>query len=274
MQETHAKPRVCAVSYLNTVPLVWGFEHDPDLAGMVNLEYALPSICAERMAAGKADIGILPVIEMARQGLDYFPGTGIACHGPVRTILLVSKVPWQDIRTLATDSGSRTSVMLSQIILREQYGVRPTVISRTPELRTMLAEADAALVIGDAAFKIDPATVGMPCLDLGEEWVKMTGLPMVFAVWSAKKPLIQSGLGQAFVDSCRYGLSHMDEIVVSQAPVRGVPSALVRKYLTQHIVFELNDRDYQGMNLYLKHALRLDSENAAAAVPAGVEKSS
>ena len=210
------------------------------------------------MAAGQADIGILPVIEMARQQLDYFPGTGIACHGPVRTILLLSKVPFHQVRTLATDSGSRTSVMLSQVILSEKYGVRPRVISRPPHLAAMLAEADAALIIGDAALEIDPATVPFECLDLGAEWVNMTGLPMVFAVWSARKEWIEPRFEKAFVESCRYGLAHMDEIVRTEAPIRAVSEDLVRRYLTKHIVFELGERDYQGMNLYLKHALKLE----------------
>src|SRR5580704_11448293 len=90
-----------------------------------DLRFALPSECADQLASGEADIGIVPVIEMARQHLEHFPGTGIACHGPVRSILLVSKVPLREIRTLATDSGSRTSVMLSRIVLAEKYGVQP-----------------------------------------------------------------------------------------------------------------------------------------------------
>src|SRR5271169_2314918 len=88
-----------------------------------DLRFALPSECADQIASGEADIGIVPVIEMARQKLDYFPGTGIACHGPVRSILLVSKVPFREIRTLATDSGSRTSVMLARIILAEKFAL-------------------------------------------------------------------------------------------------------------------------------------------------------
>ena len=94
---------------------------------------------------------------MARQRLEYFRGTGIACHGPVRSILLISKVPLRDIRTLATDSGSRTSVMLARVILAEKYGVEPKLISRVADLSTMLGEADAALLIGDAALRVDPA---------------------------------------------------------------------------------------------------------------------
>src|SRR5258708_749039 len=97
-----APPRVCAVSYLNTVPLVWGFLHDPALRGQINLEFALPSICADRLRSGDVQIGIVPVIEMARQNLEYVRGVGIASDGPVRSILLVSKVPFGQIKTLAT----------------------------------------------------------------------------------------------------------------------------------------------------------------------------
>ena len=249
---------MCAVSYLNTVPLVWGLQHAPELRDTFDLGFALPSLCADQLRTGAADIGIVPVIEMARQGLDYFRGTGIACHGPVRTILLISKVPPREIRTLATDSGSRTSVMLSRVILAEKFGAEPRVISRAPELAAMLGEADAALIIGDAALHLDPAKLPFECLDLGAEWVAMTGLPMVFAVWSASKDLIQPQWERAFVDSCRYGLTHMDQLVKAEAPIRGVSEDLVRQYLTRHIVFELGERDYEGMNLYLKHALRLD----------------
>lgn len=260
---------MCAVSYLNTVPLVWGFEHSPDplLRDTFSLDYALPSVCADRVRAGQADIGILPVIEMYRQDLKYFPGTGIACRGPVRTILLIAKVPLREIRTLATDSGSRTSVMLSQVILREKYGVRPQVISRPPELASMLGEADAALIIGDAALQIDPATLPLECLDLGTEWLSMTGLPMVFAVWSGREELIRPEYEAAFRASVRYGLDNMDAIVAEQAPLRRVAPELVRRYLTENVVFELGERDYEGMRLYLKLAAALDAEHRLALDP-------
>jgi predicted solute-binding protein len=238
--------------------LVWGLTHAPELRGIFDLRFALPSLCAKQMANGEADIGILPVIEMARQSLDYFPGTGIACHGPVRTILLISKVPYAKIKTLAVDAGSRTSVMLSRIILAECYGATPTTIATPADMNSMLAQSDAALIIGDPALHIDPESCGYPCLDLGAEWVKMTGLPMVFAVWSARKEFINSANQQAFRDSLRYGLTHMDDIVHEQSPIRGIGESLTRAYLTEHIVFELGPRDYEGMRRYLDLALALD----------------
>ena len=256
------KPRVCAVSYLNTVPLVWGLQHSPDpgLRDAFDLRFALPSACADQLASGQADIGIVPVIEMARQGLDYFPGTGIACHGPVRSILLISKVPFKEIRTLVTDSGSRTSAMLSQVILAEKFGVKPRVFSHRADLPEMLGQADAALLIGDAALRVDPAALPFETLDLGAEWIALTGLPMVFAVWAGRKEIVREPYGQVFLDSCRYGLAHMDDMVRAEAPARQFSPDVVRRYLTEHIVFELGEKDYEGMRLYIRHALDIDRD--------------
>jgi predicted solute-binding protein len=251
------KPRVCAVSYLNTVPLVWGIEHGAQ-SDIFDMNYALPSECADQLASGDADIGIVPVIEMARQKLHYFRSTGIACRGAVRSILLISKVPLREIRTLATDMGSRSSVMLSRIILAEKYGVQPKLISRRAELAPMLGEADAALVIGDPALHLDPAKLPFETLDLGSEWSGLTGLPMVFALWSGRKEVMQPVFEQAFLASCRKGLAHMDEIVREQSALRGIPAKLAHEYLTRHIVFELNDRDHEGLSLYLKYAATLE----------------
>ena len=229
-----------------------------DQRDVFDLRFALPSECADQLASGEADIGIVPVIEMARQKLDYFRGTGIACHGPVRTILLISKVPFSEIKILATDSGSRTSVMLTRVILAEKFGVEPVFISRRADLATMLGEADAALLIGDAALRVDPDKLPFEWLDLGLEWTIMTGLPMVFAVWAGPKAVMKDQYAQAFVESCRFGLAHMDEIVQSEAVGRGFPEAVVRKYLTEHIVFELGERDYAGLDLYLERASRFE----------------
>ncbi|MCU1334773.1 MAG: hypothetical protein JWO19_354 [Bryobacterales bacterium] len=242
--------------------------HDPALRDTFDLRFALPSECADQLSTGQADIGIVPVIEMARQGLDYFPGTGIACHGPVRSILLVSKVPFREIHALATDSGSRTSAMLAQVILAERFGVRPRVFSHLADLDEMLGKADAALLIGDAALRVDPVTLPYETLDLGAEWIALTGLPMVFAVWAGRKEVIREPYGRIFLESCRYGLEHMDDIVRAEAPARQFSPDLVRQYLTHHIVFELGDRDYEGMRLYIQHALRLDRVMIPTGIPA------
>ena len=257
---------MCAVSYLNTVPLVWGLQHDPPRQNIFELGFALPSECADQLASGQADIGILPVIEMARQRLDFFRGSGIASFGPVRSILLISKMPFGDIRTLATDSGSRTSVMLARIILAEKFGATPSLISMAPDLTTMLGVADAALLIGDAALHVVPAALPFETLDLGHEWTALTGLPMVFAVWAGRKGSLRQPYGDALLASCRFGISRMDEIVPHEAPRRALSESLVREYLTRHIVFELGEREYAGLDLFLRRAATFDP----AVVPGGV----
>lgn len=251
-----SKPRVCAVSYLNTLPLVWGMLHGPQRE-CFELEFGLPSECADRLASGAADIGLAPSIEVARQGLKFIPGTGIACHGAVRSILMVTKVRPEKIRTLAADTSSRTSVVLARIILSRRYGVAPILMPHPPYLPAMLEAADAALMIGDPALRIDPAHLPMAVYDLGAEWVEMTGLPMVFAVWSGRKEAI-SGMEAAFAESCRFGRARIGEIARREGSARNMSEALAREYLERHIVNELGEREYEGLRLFIKYARESD----------------
>jgi len=249
------RPRVAAVSYLNTSPLVWGMLHGPQV-GRFQLDFRLPAVCADELASGAADIGIVPSFELTRQELEIIPGCGIACHGAVRSILLISQRPAADIRTLALDTSSRSSVQLARVILERKYGATPETVPHAPDLKEMLRVADAALIIGDPALHIDPRTLPWHVYDLGAEWVEMTGLPMVFAVWAARRGVVTPEVVSAFQASCRYGLERMEEIVAAEAPVRGFTPEVVRYYLTKNIVHELGARDYQGMELFLEYAGR------------------
>lgn len=257
MQSDPARPRVAVISYLNTVPLVWGLENGPRRHPF-QLDYCLPSEGADRVQSGQADIGLLPVIEMARQSLSYCPGTGIACDGPVRSILLVSKVPPAQIRSLAVDRGSRTSVMLTRIILSQKFDAHPVVTVTEPALDEMLAHHDAALIIGDPALHLEPASLPFLTLDLGQEWKELTGLPMVFAVWCGRQPFVTPAVSQHFLDSLAYGERHMATIVAGQAAQRGLPPDLIHRYLTGHIRFRLGAEEYKGMSTYLELAAVLE----------------
>lgn len=241
------------MNFLNTTPLVWGMLHGPQQE-LFDLDFRIPSACADQMARGAADIGIVPCIELSRQDLEVIPGAGIACHGPVRSILLVSQRPAAEIRTLAVDCSSRTSVQLARVILERRYGAQYTAIPQAPDLDAMLRVADAALIIGDPALRVDPARLPYEIHDLGGEWVEMTGLPMVFAVWAARKGVVTPEVAEAFRGSCRYGLGRMDEIVAAESARLGFAPELVRNYLTRHIVHELGPREYQGMDLFLRYA--------------------
>jgi len=241
------------VSFLNTTPLVWGMLHGAQ-RGLFDLDFRIPADCADRVASGLADIGIVPSFELMRQDLDVITGTGIACHGAVRSILLISSRPAGEIRTLAADSSSRTSVQLARVILERKFGASPVSLPHAPDLPAMLRIADAALIIGDPALRVDPARLPYYVYDLGQEWVELTGLPMVFAVWAGRRGCIGTGVAEAFGDSCRFGRERIEEIVAAEAPARGFPPEMVREYLTRHIVHELGPRDYQGMDLFLRYA--------------------
>ncbi|MDX2151634.1 MAG: menaquinone biosynthesis protein [Bryobacteraceae bacterium] len=247
------RARVCAVSFLNTAPLVWGMEHGPQ-RGVFDVSYAVPSACADAVAAGAADIGLVPVAEIARLGLHIAPGVGIACRGAVRSILLVSKVAVRQIRTLAADTSSRTSVELARVILREKFGVAPEFIRMSPSLASMLGAADAALLIGDAALRLEPAELPFVTLDLGAEWVEMTGRPFVFAAWAGRARHVTPEVGRVFVTSYEYGRAHLDDLVEAEARRRGFDEGLVRRYLTEHIRFELGEPEREGLRLFLDYA--------------------
>lgn len=242
---------------MNTVPLVWGMLHGAE-RGVFDLEFCVPSECAGRLAAGEADIGIVPTAELPRLDLELIPGAGIASEGPVRSILLVSKAPLGKIESLAADTSSRTSVALARILLARRYGAEPRLLPQPPDLARMLDAADAAVIIGDPALRIEPSAVPFEVTDLGAEWTAMTGLPMVFAVWAGRKGCVTPEIASAFANSCRFGISQVDEIVRTRAEAHGVTAELAREYLTRHIRFELGEREYEGM----RHFLRLAADSA------------
>ena len=140
------------------------------------------------------------------------------------------------------------------MLLAQRYQARPELVSHAPDLEAMLRIADAALVIGDSALHIEPERLPYEVHDLGGEWVEETGLPMVFAVWAGRKEVVTPEVVEAFQESCRYGRQRIEEIVNAEAPRRGLARELVRESLGRHIVHELSDRDYEGMELFLEYA--------------------
>lgn len=255
------KPRICAVSYLNTAPLVWGLLHGPQ-KDAAELSFAVPSECARRVVAAEADLGIVPVIEMERHALRPVSDLCIACRGRVRSILLFARKPWAEVETLAADIGSRTSVELARIVLKEQFGAAPRVEAMPPGLDTMLSRADAALLIGDAALAAEPEQNGLSCLDLGQAWFELTGLPMVFAVWAGRPDAPLGGLGAVLEESFSYGQASMDVIIRREADSRGFSRELVARYFERHVMFRLGDAERSGLEAFLRAARALDGAPA------------
>ncbi|HSW48922.1 MAG TPA: MqnA/MqnD/SBP family protein, partial [Bryobacteraceae bacterium] len=172
------------------------------------------------------------------------------------------------IRVLAADASSRTSVQLARILLARRYNTRPQLVPFRPDLGAMLEAADAALIIGDPALRValDPSPYQI--LDLGSEWTADTGLPMVFAVWGARKECFTPDLARPFLESCRYGLARMDDIVREESRSRDLPEQSVREYFARNVVLELGEEEYQGLHLFLRLAGEmetLESTQTAAA---------
>ena len=176
--------RLGAVSYLNTKPLVHGLDARPDL---FSLRFDVPAQCAALLHEGRTDLGLIPAIEYLRGDYRIVPGVAIGSDGPIASVALFSKTPVEDIRTVALDTSSRTSVALTRILCGLRWNIAPTFSPAEPDLGAMLARADAALVIGDPALMIDAAAQGLIKTDLGSEWRALTGLPFVYAMWSGRQ---------------------------------------------------------------------------------------
>src|SRR5438270_8073194 len=149
--------RISAISFLNTAPLMWDFENGESAEALkkyFQISYTIPSHCAEELKFGTADIGIIPVAAYASiPDLVIIPNVAIASKNAVRSILLVSKLPLEKIRSVATDNSSRTSAALVQIYLRKFVGTDAGFIRQKPNLKEMLRWHDAALLIGDPALQ-------------------------------------------------------------------------------------------------------------------------
>jgi len=254
--------RVSAISFLNTAPLMWGFDHE-ELRRQFEVHYTVPAACAQELRAGTADIGIIPVIAYQTiPDLAVIPGVSIAANGPVRSILLISKKPLEAIKTIAADSSSRTSVALCRVLLRKWHDGQRVFTAMEPKLPTMLAENDAALIIGDPALLVDRSEY--ICIDLAEEWKKQTGKPFVFAFWAVRKAALAgpgSGrrldLARIFQTSRDHGLlpENVEKLAREWAPRVGISEDDVKSYLTKNIDYSLDAAQLEGMNLFFQYAV-------------------
>jgi chorismate dehydratase len=244
--------RLGAVSYLNVRPLVHGLDLHPD---RVSLRFDVPSRCAELLAKGEIDLGMVPSIaHLDRPGDRIVPGVCIGSDGPVASVALFSRVPIPDIRRLALDTSSRTSAALTRILCARRFGISPAFVPRPPDLSAMLAEADAGLLIGDPALFLDPADYGVSKTDLGTEWTAMTGLPFVWAFWAGRPGAADAGTVRLLRQAAEEGMRRSDEIAdayCANAPER---RPLARRYLREHLMFRLDGRAVAGLQAYYREA--------------------
>ncbi len=246
------KARISVVQYLNTVPLIWGMVHGEQRC-KYNLAFTTPARCADAVRGGAADVGIIPSIEYQRiDGLRIVSGVSIAANSEVKSVLLLSNVPAESVRSVAADNSSRTSVALLRILLEKFYLRQAEMAAADPEPDEMLRRADAALVIGDPALAYRGQAPHV--YDLGAAWRRFTGLPFVFAFWAGREGASLREVGDDFRRSRDYGLTHMDEIAAECAPKYNMKPEQVRVYLTRNIDYNLSEDHREGLALFYKLA--------------------
>lgn len=256
------KLRISAISYLNTAPLMWDFEHG-DVARHFEISYTLPSACARALAEGMADIGIIPAAAYTEiPGLLILPDVAIASRRAVRSILLVSKVAIEQARTIALDTSSLTSVALAKVLFEKWLGGSKTYAPMAPDLGRMLAECDAGLLIGDPALQVD--RLRYHTLDLAEEWIRRTGKPFVFAFWAVREAALVEAdpalnLAKILRNSRDRGLEpeSIGAIAKEWSPRLGIGEADVRSYLTQNIHYQFDPRCLEGLQLFYRYAAEI-----------------
>jgi len=239
------KIRVGAVSYLNTKPLVYGFEHGM-MADKINMEIDYPSRIASMLLENDIDVGLVPVSVIPEMKEHYIISDYcIGCNGEVASVCLFSDVPLKQVRTILVDYQSRTSGELLKILVKEFWKINPVFEETSGEYRSKIVGATAGLVIGDRALqqrKISPYI-----FDLGLEWKKFTGLPFIFAAWISNKKLDDKFIHE-FNEANAWGLKNISEVINENKT--SVINLL--DYYTRYISFEMDEGKMQAMDLFLK----------------------
>ncbi|MCX6256633.1 MAG: menaquinone biosynthesis protein [Bacteroidia bacterium] len=243
------KIRITAVSYLNTIPFIWGLEHSK-IINNIDLQRDYPAICAEKLIIGQVDAGLIPVgalIEIPHY--DLIPGLCIGAVSNVRTVQLFSKTELHDIKAVYLDYQSRTSVKLTRVLAEHYWKINVEWKHLSPGFdMSTLKPDEAAMVIGDRAFRLEKLFDYH--YDLAAEWIQFTGLPFVFAVWIAVKPL-PPGFVHNFIQALRFGTEHITDAVDWFTSLQ-IDREDAIDYLENNINFTLDEAKMKGMKLFLE----------------------
>jgi chorismate dehydratase len=242
---------------------MWNFEHGPrreELRRHFDVEYTIPSLCAQKLAENSADIGIIPVAAYTTvPDLRILSDVAIASKRAVRSILLVSTKPLDQIRTVALDTSSRSSAALIQVLFAKHWRREVRFAPADPQLDEMLAKHDAALLIGDPALLVDRSRY--LTWDLAEEWRNLTVKPFVFAFWAirsgAKTNEDLAHIGEIFGASRDEGLRHIEELADEWSDRLTLPREVIVQYLSENIHYRLDQDCIAGMQLFFRYAADL-----------------
>ncbi|HET7694989.1 MAG TPA: menaquinone biosynthesis protein [Vicinamibacterales bacterium] len=248
--------RVGAVTYLNARPLVYGLEH----SDRFSIRYDLPSECARLLHAHETDVGLIPSIEYLRGPSPYWivPGPAVTSRGAVASVAIFTRREPRDIRTIAMDTSSRTSVALATVLLRRRFDVAPAPAPMAPDLEAMLATADAALIIGDVALFLDHEAAGAAKIDLGQEWTAMTGLPFVYACWTGWADAVAPHDVTLLQRARDAGMAQSHAVAAAYYPDDTPRQAIARRYLRDNIQYVLGESEIEGLKTFYRYASELD----------------
>ncbi|MFJ9869345.1 menaquinone biosynthetic enzyme MqnA/MqnD family protein [Streptomyces sp. NPDC101165] len=244
MDNSRTRPRVGHIQFLNCLPLYWGLARTGTLLDF-ELTKDTPEKLSEQLVRGDLDIGPVTLVEFLRNADDLvaFPDIAVGCDGPVMSCVIVSQVPLDrlDGARVALGSTSRTSVRLAQLLLAERFGVQPEYYTCPPDLGLMMQEAEAAVLIGDAALRANlhyGPKLGLDVHDLGAMWKEWTGLPFVFAVWAARRdylerePALTRQVHEAFVASRNLSLEEVGKVAEQASRWEAFDEATLEQYFT------------------------------------------
>ncbi|MCX5262759.1 menaquinone biosynthetic enzyme MqnA/MqnD family protein [Streptomyces sp. NBC_00199] len=253
------RPRVGHIQFLNCLPLFWGLARTGSLLDM-DLHTDTPDGLNDALAAGDLDMGPISLLEFLRHADDLvaLPDIAVGSDGDVMSCLIVSQVPLEELdgQPVALGSTSRTSVRLAQLLLAERVGVNPEYFVCPPDLRTMMSEAKAAVIIGDAALRAalhEAPRMGLEVHDLGRMWKDWTGLPFVFAVFAARRdflarePALVRQVHADLLASRDLSLSEVAKVCEQAAQWEEFDAATLERYYTTALDFSLGEEQLAGI---------------------------
>ncbi|MSO82528.1 MAG: hypothetical protein EXQ53_04450 [Acidobacteria bacterium] len=247
--------RLGAVGYLNARPLTWALDRAPERWRM---RYDVPSVCSALLHAGDVDLGLVPSIDYLGAA-DYrlVPGVGIGSRGPVASVALFTRAPLGDIRTVALDTSSRTSVALVKVLCHHRFHIAPAFVPHGPDLDAMTRGSDAALLIGDPVLEANHGALGLLKIDLGAEWTAMTGLPFVYAAWTGRAGAITASDVRLLQDAQDEGVRSTSAIAAEYGRGDAAATARAAAYLSDNVKYGLGPDESRGLQVFLDYAADL-----------------
>ena len=258
--------RVSAVEYLNARPLVYGLDARSDL---FTLRFDVPAKCASLLHDGQVDLGLIPSIEyLQRPDYAVVPEIGVVSSGPVASVALFTQRPTTAIRSIAVDSSSRTAMTLLRVLCAQWFDIEPKFVKMHPDLQAMHKRCDAALLIGDRALFTEHETAEFEKVDLGEEWVAMTGLPFVWAFWAGRSNALDRSHVEALQGARDQGIQVLDAIAEQFAPPDDDADQLdiARAYLNENVQYTLGEEERAGLKKFFGAAADLGITPTAGAL--------